>query len=170
MSARARTGWAVLVLPALLVLAAHLLGARVVPVLTGSMTPAFPRGSLVVTTPLAGPDVRVGDVVAFRPPAPYDTGGRPVLHRVTAVSEPDGGRDGGRAVTTRGDANATADPWTVALDDADLARARWALPLLGWVLAGGTATAALGVGGLLLLVEARQVAAARHDPPCTCGD
>ncbi|WP_432545932.1 signal peptidase I [Kineococcus sp. SYSU DK004] len=165
MTARARTGWAVLVLSALLVLAAHLVGARVVPVLTGSMDPVFPRGSLVVTTPLAGADVRAGDVVAFRPPAPYDTGSRPVLHRVTAVSE----RDGARAMTTRGDANTTADPWTVALDDADLARARWALPLLGWVLAGGTVTAALGVGGVLLLLEARQVAAARHDPPCTCG-
>ena len=79
---------------------------RLARVLTGSMRPTIPVGALVAGVPTER--VEVGDVVMFRPPAPYaDADGTPVAHRVIAVST----QDGRRLVSTSGDANAAPDPW-----------------------------------------------------------
>jgi len=131
------------------VVVVHLSGLRLVPVLTGSMTPYAPAGSLVVTVPVAGEDVAVGDVVAFRPPAPFEvSGGHPILHRVAGLT----GDAAAPAMTTKGDANPTADPWQVSLRGAQLGRAVVVVPWVGRVLAGGAgAVLALVAGGALLL-------------------
>jgi signal peptidase I len=92
---------------ALLALAAGALlwlqGYRVYAVKTGSMSPAYPTGSLVVATPVERVLPGVGEVVTFR------TGAGLVTHRVHE-------RSPGR-LTTKGDANRTPDPWTVARED-----------------------------------------------------
>ncbi len=143
-----------------LLLAAHVAGLRAVPVLTGSMTPYAPAGSLVLTAPVSGADVRVGDVVAFVPPAPHG-GDRPVMHRVTSTTS----TAVGPAMTTRGDANARPDPWTVALDGADLGRVVAVVPLLGrLVMAGPGAALALLAGGAALVGAARLL----RRPACRC--
>lgn len=131
------------------VVVAHLVGVRLVPVLTGSMTPYAPAGSLVVVVDVPGTDVRTGDVVAFRPPAPFEVvGGRPVLHRATAVTDtPDG-----PAMTTQGDANPDADPWRVSLTQGSFARAVLVVPLLGRVVAGGPLAALSLLAGAAALV------------------
>ena len=68
------------------VVVAGVCGVRLLPVLTGSMAPSAPAGSLVLTVPVAGEGVAVGDVVAFRPRAPNEVvDGLPVLHRVVEV-------------------------------------------------------------------------------------
>lgn len=150
------------------VVVVHLSGLRLVPVLTGSMTPYAPTGSLVVTVPVAGEDVGVGDVVAFRPPAPFEvSGGRPILHRVDGVT----GDGATRAMTTKGDANPTADPWQVSLAGAQLGRTVLVVPWIGRVAAGGgESVLALLVGGALLLGGLRTV---RRElgtcPDCTAG-
>jgi len=157
-AAALRTG---LLLTALvLVVGAHLAGVRAVPVLTGSMTPYAPAGSLVLTAPVSGAVVSVGDVVAFVPPAPY-SGDRPVMHRVASTSD----TADGRAMTTRGDANAHDDPWTVALDGADLGRAVAVVPLLGHlVVAGPAAVLSLLGGAVALAVSGRLL----RRPVCAC--
>lgn len=131
------------------VVVVHLSGLRLVPVLTGSMTPYAPAGSLVVTVPVPGEDVAVGDVVAFRPPAPFEvSGGHPILHRVAGLT----GDGGTLAMTTQGDANPTADPWQVSLAGTDLGRTVVVVPWVGRLLAGGAgAVLALVAGGALLL-------------------
>jgi signal peptidase len=94
---------------ALLVCAAVLLGAalvlyntgnlpyKVYIVHTGSMSPAIPSGSAVI---VREGQYRVGDVVSFK------VHGTIVTHRLKAV-HPNG------TITTKGDANETADPWHV---------------------------------------------------------
>lgn len=155
---------ALLGLAGLLALAGTLWGARAVPVLTGSMAPGLPRGSLVLTTPVGVDQVRPGMVLAFRPPPPYDTG-RAVMHRVRAATP--GGPGAPLVVTTRGDANPTDDPWRLALTPgAQLGQQRLAAPLLGHVLAGGRHSAVpLAAGALLLAVAG---ALRRRPLHCAC--
>lgn len=88
-------------------------------------------------------------MIAFHPPEPFQVaGGHPVLHRVAQL----GVQDGQPFLTTKGDANPTADPWRVATRDADVGRAVLVIPYLGRLLAGGTPTAlAFVLGGAVLL-------------------
>lgn len=157
-AAALRTG---LLLAALaLLVGAHLAGVRAVPVLTGSMTPYAPAGSLVLTAPVSSAGVAVGDVVAFVPPAPYSAD-RPVMHRVASTSD----TASGRAMTTRGDANAHDDPWTVALDGADLGRAVAVVPLLGHLVVAGPAVVLSLLAGAAALVAAARLL---RRPACAC--
>jgi signal peptidase len=72
-------------------------------VLTSSMEPDFPPGTLVVVRPVAPEDVAVGDVITFQL-----VSGRPEVatHRVIAVTE---SPDGGPEFVTKGDANPKPD-------------------------------------------------------------
>ncbi|ALS57240.1 signal peptidase I [Rathayibacter toxicus] len=108
---------------------------RLVPVLSNSMAPGLPIGSLAVALPVAPADVHVGDVIIFNDP---DDPGRRVIHRVTFVySEEEavtlrGRTPGELALTTKGDNNAAADPWIVTIADQHIWRESAALPVLGW--------------------------------------
>jgi signal peptidase len=51
-------------------------------------------------------------------------------HRVIAVLQ----RNGQVSVRTKGDANATADPWTATLHGDTVWRVRTVLPKLGWIV------------------------------------
>lgn len=100
---------------------------RPVTVLSGSMRPAFAPGDMVVVTSEPVSDVRVGQVISYRIPV----GDHHVQsHRVIAVLR----RNGTIAVRTKGDANATADPWTATLHGTTVWRVRGVLPKLGWVV------------------------------------
>jgi signal peptidase len=79
-------------------------GYRVYAVQTGSMTPTYRPGDLVVDAPASGP-YRVGDVVTFRSAA----GSGRTTHRVHGYA--------GEALRTKGDANRSADPVPIALGD-----------------------------------------------------
>lgn len=143
---------------------AALLGVRLVPVLTGSMTPYAPTGSLAVSLPVDGSDLAVGDVVAFRPPATFQVSqDRPIMHRVTDLDTT--GPDPWLA--TKGDANPDPDPWRITLDDAQLTRTVLVLPHLGHLAAGGRWAVALLLLGAVLLWAVRP-ALRRDDVPCTC--
>ena len=73
-------------------------GYRVYAVRTGSMSPAFPTGTLVVDAPPTGA-AAVGSVITFR------VGAGLVTHRVHGATA--------TGVTTKGDANAAPDAWTI---------------------------------------------------------
>lgn len=102
----------------------HLLGYRTLTMLTGSMRPTFPPGSVVVATPQPLSALRPGQVLVYRIPVDDH---RVVSHRVVRVTRV----AGGVRVVTRGDANASADPWTAQIDDPVVYRARFAVPHLG---------------------------------------
>ncbi|TNM69717.1 signal peptidase I [Streptomyces sp. NP160] len=156
-----RLGVTVVALGVVLAAAAQLHGWRAVPVLSGSMTPYAAQGSLVLTVPVAPSQVRVGDVVAFAPPEPYARGHHPVMHRVVSLEQ----RAGTTAMTTRGDVNPEADPWTVDLNSADLGRAVLVAPGAGWLFMAGPGAA------MALLLGAAAVAegvSAMRPSGCSC--
>lgn len=100
---------------------------RPVTVLSGSMEPAFAPGDMVVATPEPVGAVRVGQVISYRIPV----GDHHVQsHRVIGVLR----RNGEVSVRTKGDANATADPWTATLHGDTVWRVRTVLPKLGWIV------------------------------------
>ena len=80
--------------------------AQLLTVVSGSMQPTLPLGSLVLVVPRGAGAVRVGDVITFSPPGDNS---RTVTHRVVDVQ----GTADGIQVHTRGDANRVADPWTL---------------------------------------------------------
>jgi signal peptidase I len=131
-AARAESVLAATVLAAAAVLLAAVVGGpltggwRVAPVRSGSMAPAIPAGALVLSRPEPAQNVRPGWVITFHRP-----GDRAVVtHRVARVLA------GGRrpVVETRGDANATVDPWRVRLVGGRVWRAWVVVPALGRVL------------------------------------
>ncbi len=79
---------------------AHDAGYRAYVVRTGSMSPTYPPGDLVLDRPVQGPVAR-GQVITFQHSARPDL----VTHRVAAVQ--------GGEYHTKGDANRTADAWTI---------------------------------------------------------
>jgi signal peptidase len=120
-----------LVVVALAALAVPLVGSlsgrwRLLPILSGSMAPRIPTGSLVLATPEPASEVRVGDVIIFRAPV---GGHRLIAHRVVAVLE-----HGPRPVVqTKGDANSARDPWRARTDGGRIWTVRREVPLLGYV-------------------------------------
>lgn len=73
-------------------------GLRPYVIRTGSMTPTYPVGAVVLDD-TSGPPARAGDVITFR------TRSGPVTHRLVARTA--------TGWSTKGDANRDADPWTV---------------------------------------------------------
>ena len=75
-------------------------------ILTGSMSPGMPVGSLVMTRKVPASQIHKGDVITFPDP---DKPGVDVTHRVAAIEI----TDKGAAFLTKGDANTTLDAWRV---------------------------------------------------------
>ena len=116
-------------------------------VLTGSMRPGMPPGSLVVTRPVQAAQLKVGDAITYQMRS-----GEPevVTHRITAVSRTLGGET---LFTTQGDANPVPDEKPVKAGQ--IRGAVWySIPLLGYVnswLTGEQHIWAVGMAAALLL-------------------
>lgn len=83
-------------------------GWRVGAVISGSMEPSMHAGDVMITRPVAPEEVRVGDVVLFKPAR----GESLVAHRVVEITrEPD------LRFVTRGDANSGKDPNPVSTEE-----------------------------------------------------
>ncbi len=118
-------------------------GYRLYVVHTGSMNPALRPGDAVLTAP-APSSVRRGEVVTFTVLSGPDS---VVTHRVVSVV------DG--LVSTKGDANRTADPWTLHMSQV-VGTAAAFLPHAGYLLVylqqpQGLASVVVAALGLVLL-------------------
>lgn len=102
---------AVMVLLAAALAGARLAGFRVYAVLSGSMEPAYPTGSLIYTRKVDPFALKAGDVITFR--LDEDTA---ATHRVVEVV-PDGEDPDGIRFRTKGDANETEDGSLVRGED-----------------------------------------------------
>ncbi len=99
-------------------------GGDVYAVMSGSMEPAIPAGSLIVVTPCGGPEeIREGDVLAFT------AGNAVAAHRVVGITELPAGGVGYR---TQGDANERPDAGLVSCDDV-IGVVRWHVPWAGYL-------------------------------------
>ena len=117
-------------LGALLVLPA-LAGYQRYAIVSGSMTGTYDRGSVVYDEVVPVADLKVGDVITYRPPAGSGPKGL-VTHRIAAITRD---RSGSRIYRTKGDANEVADPWTFTLAGPEQARVRAGVPYLGFAVA-----------------------------------
>ncbi|GAB3410787.1 hypothetical protein GCM10027515_31550 [Schumannella luteola] len=115
-------------------------------VLTSSMEPKYPAGTLVVIKPVAAENVQVGDVITYQLHS-----GEPevVTHRVIAIDNPIGGE---RTFTTKGDNNDIADAAPVR--EVQVRGELWyAVPLIGWVnnvINGGTRAVIIPIAAVVL--------------------
>lgn len=96
-------------------------------VLTGSMRPTIPEGSLVVVTPVRLSDLRVDDVITYRIPAEDR---RIVTHRIVEIKV----SGDHPVVVTKGDANRDRDPWVAHLRGDRAWRASLSVPKVAFVL------------------------------------
>lgn len=133
-------------------------GGSAMTVLTQSMEPGLPPGTLVVIRPTPVDEIRIGDIVTYQ----IRSGEAAVVtHRVTAKTY----TDGEVTFQTRGDNNDAVDPEPVRA--VQVRGTLWySLPLLGWVntlLTGANRTIALTVvaGGLFLYAAASAGGAVR---------
>lgn len=95
----------------------------------GSMSGSFERGSLVFEREVRVSDLKVGDIITYRPPV--ESGIHElVTHRIDAIEA----TQQGPLFRTRGDANAFADNWTFTLESPTQARLDFAVPHAGWIL------------------------------------
>ena len=99
--------WVVILGASAVVLAAVLIprvaGATPYTILTSSMSPAYPPGTLVVVRPAAVDELEVGDVVTVQLESGEET---VVTHRISAISY---ALDGDVEFQTKGDANTAPD-------------------------------------------------------------
>jgi signal peptidase len=119
-------------------------GHHVEEVVTGSMQPTIPIGSLVVTESLPAGQLRAGDILVF--PNPYDKK-TTIVHRIVWLSHD---QSGDVLVQTKGDYNATRDPWTLKRSSAAAAdRVFYIIPGAGTVAVD---LRGIGFWGLIALV------------------
>lgn len=115
----------VLALVAVMIVIPRVGGATAYTVLTGSMRPGLPPGTLTVVRPVDPLEIRTGDVVTYQLKS-----GEPgvVTHRVIGVGVTTGGD---QRFTLRGDANNTND--APILPEQIRGRLWYSVPLLGFV-------------------------------------
>ncbi len=110
---------------------------------TGSMTPTYPRGTLVFIERVPGPAaISVGEVIAYD--APYLSTLGPVVHRVIAIHRD---TNGTYTFTTKGDANPSPDPRPVLFKQV-VGSLVGSVPLLGLLVL----SPALSISVLLLIL------------------
>lgn len=96
-------------------------------VLSGSMKPYFSPGDIVVVTPEATRDVRVGQVISYHiPVGDHHVQSHRVIEVVRGGDHP--------LVRTKGDANASPDPWTARLNGGTAWQVRAVVPKVGWAI------------------------------------
>ena len=135
------------------------LGATPFTVLTGSMRPTMPPGSLVVSRPTPAQDIHLGDVITYQ--LKSDEPGF-VTHRVVGVGTT---ADGERQFLTRGDANSVDDEPIRAVQVRGVVV--YSAPLLGylntWVGANRPGWLLKSVAGALILYGLVLVASGVRD-------
>lgn len=124
--------WGLLALVALVgvivILVPFISGSTPYTILTSSMEPGLPPGTLVVVRPVDPDDLTIGDVVTYQLESGQPT---VVTHRIIAI-EAENVPGGERGFITKGDANDVPDESTVM--EVQLKGAVWySVPLLGWV-------------------------------------
>ena len=122
-------------------------------VLSGSMSPAFEAGGLVVVRPAEAEEIVVGDIITYREPGAEET---LTTHRVVVVE-----RENGLQFITKGDANEVIDQDPVPAENL-VGKVLFAIPYAGHVADFAQSTAGLVtlviIPGLLIIAfEARNL-------------
>jgi signal peptidase len=116
----------VILVGALAIVVPGLTGSTPMTILTTSMTPTYPPGTLVIVRPVEPRDIRIGMPITYQ----LESGKAVfITHRVIAIAHTS---DGAVSFTTRGDANGAADEKPV--EPVQVRGEVWySIPWLGWV-------------------------------------
>jgi signal peptidase I len=122
-----------LVIASLMLLPA-VLGYRRYVIVSGSMEPTIPTGSVVYDEIVPVDELEVGDVITFVPPPEFHIS-EPVTHRIVdiEIGSESSNAPGEPILTTKGDANPGPDGWSVVLDEPEQPRVAHHLPWVGYV-------------------------------------
>ena len=134
-----------LLLLTVVIVGPNVFGIKTLVVVSGSMSPALPVGSLVYAVPASQEDIKIGDPISFV----MDENGTVATHRVVAID------DKGR-FTVKGDANDNNDPVPVLYENV-IGVVRYSLPYVGFILsfvltAKGRIAVFTGCAALVLLI------------------
>lgn len=116
----------VLALAVLIIVVPKATGSIPMTVLTSSMIPRYPPGTLVVIKKIDTRSLKIGDVATYQ-----IASGKPgvITHRIVAINN---GSDGKRSFVFRGDNNSVPDP-TDILDAQVVGKLWYSLPAIGYV-------------------------------------
>ncbi len=118
-----------------------IMGYRPVVVLTGSMEPTFPVGSVVYYHKCDFDELQVGDAITFKAEDSL------VTHRITTINGLS------RTVVTKGDNNDTEDPVPVEEDEIAGKTTRFAIPYAGYFVTYGKEPIAIAAMAAILLIN-----------------
>ena len=118
-----------------------LIGFRPVVVLTGSMEPTFPVGSIVYYHKCSFEELQVGDPITFQAENTL------VTHRITTVNGLS------RTVVTKGDNNETEDPVPVEETEIVGKTTKFAIPYAGYFVTYGKEPIAIAAMAVILLIN-----------------
>lgn len=119
-----------------------LMGYQEMAVLTGSMEPEMPVGSLVYVKPVDATELKPGEVCTYT----LEDGETHVTHRVESIDTET------KTLITKGDANEEVDASPVAFDQV-VGRAEFHVPMLGYITLNiKTPTGIMSVCGVLLVI------------------
>lgn len=118
-----------------------ILGFRPVVVLSGSMEPTFPVGSIVYYHKCGFEELQVGDAVTFKAEDAL------VTHRITTVNGIS------RTVVTKGDNNTTEDPVPIEENEIVGKTMNFAIPYAGYFVTYSKKTIAIAVMAGILLIN-----------------
>ena len=114
-------------------------------VITASMVPTIPVGSLVVTEQVSASSLSVGNVLVFTKPSNVS---EVIVHRIVSITR---AGDGSILVQTKGDANHAPDPWLIKQSAGGAAdRAVDVIPGLGTIASEGRSVLILALPALLI--------------------
>lgn len=130
------------IIVSLLIAAPILLGNRPVVVLSGSMEPAYPVGSITYYKEVPFNNITVGDAITFQ-----IGDGSYATHRVTAVNETE------QSFTTKGDHNDTEDANPVLYSNVKGRTAEHAIPFAGYFISNMQHWYVIAGCGLILLLD-----------------
>jgi signal peptidase I len=131
----------------LLMLVPPLLGYERYVIEGGSMGGALPRGSIAYEEVVPTARIAQGDVITYRPPG----AARAITHRVAWIGH---SASGERLYRTKGDENASPDPWKFTLPNDTQARLVMHVPLAGFAIEALSVRAVrmVAIGGPALLI------------------
>ncbi len=137
---------------ALLLSAPTIAGYRTLTVLSGSMAPTLPVGSIVLSDAIPAAHAQPGQIITFSDPT---RGGELVSHRLLRMSV----HKNTAHMVTRGDANGASEEWSVPANGI-IGRVEYRVPFVGYVKAKLDMTAVrlavlamLGISALVVLIE-----------------
>jgi len=138
----------VIAIAVLVIVVPMLTGSTPRTVLTSSMEPGLPPGTLVIDKPVDPADVRIGDVVTYQLASGQDLF---VTHRVISISR---STSGDITFITKGDNNAAPDAAPVSAEQLQSGGRVWySIPWIGWLnnAVGGSGKSWLVIGAAVLL-------------------